>query len=72
MIEMDNTTISCSHLMVELSVLAGQKLILKGVVITPFGRRGLNQKIHLIENKSNRVPISKYPTSVNNSEMSIS
>ena len=30
MIENDDPTISCSHLMVELSVLAGQKINLKG------------------------------------------
>ena len=45
---MDDPTISCSHLMVELSVLAGwikkkkKKKILRGVATTPFGRRGLN------------------------------
>ena len=42
--EKDDPTISCSHLMVELSVLAGQKINLKGVVTTPFGRRGLKHK----------------------------
>ena len=39
----DDPTISCTHLMVKLSVLAGRKII--WVVTTPFARRGLNDSI---------------------------
>ena len=37
----DDPTISCSHLMVELSVLVGRKI--KGVVTTPIGGQGLKR-----------------------------
>ena len=39
----DDPTISCTHLMVKLSVLAGRKIILKGE-LPRFGRRWLKKK----------------------------
>ena len=35
MTEMDDSTIICGHLLVESSVLADRKIILKGMVTTP-------------------------------------
>ena len=51
---MDDPTISCSHLMVELGVLAGQeKKSVRGVATTPppFGRRGLKHNLSEFETK---------------------
>ena len=60
----DDPTISCTHLMVKLSVLAGRKKILKGVVKTPFNRRGLNQNYFYLPmqlySKLNKVELEYY------------
>ena len=57
----DDPTISCTHFMVKLSVLAGRKIILKGVVTTPFSRRGLNMKLikHLQDYETSQNSLSQ-------------